>query len=354
MIVLYTFYCYVACSIVQGFFGTSISSINRVLKGRTNREKDITIRNSSLKQYFSTFLEATTISSLSTMLNDGPIPVGEREFLINGWRWHTASVIRDLDRFEKVLIESNRRGRRSDSEMTLAKERIMKSYMFVFDFNWKACMKVERELFFPWLQTLLPPSSSYLFKDVYAKHDIIKSTSGSLRKVCMSFVWDDERNYRTALGLLQELKDCALFIQNAQEKVFVPFVSAYVTKKDQEKFNNRVIRNLGLLDSQVHIVSMNEAIHGNKKEEKLFKSQIPFVARKLIPVWKKRLYLPRTKWLDGSNTYRDVIKTSSVDLEGGFIESDDNFDDDYDENGYEDSRQMQLEEKKFISKYFPE
>ena len=134
----------------------------------------------------------------------------------------------------------------------------------------------------------------------------------------------------------------------------MPFVSAYVTKKDQEKFNNRVIRNLGLLDSQVHMVSMNEAIHGNKKEEKLFRSQIPFVVRKLIPVWKKRLYLPRTKWLDGSNTYRDVIKTSSVDLEGGFIESDDNFDDDYDENGYEDSRQMQLEEKKFISKYFPE
>merc|ERR1711871_1322216 len=118
---------------------------------------------------------------------------------------------------------------------------------------------------------------------------------------------------KVALGLLNELKDCALFIQNAQEKVFVPFVSAYVTKKDQEKFNNRVIRNLGLLDSQVHIVSMNEAIHGNKKEEKLFRSQIPFVVRKLIPVWKKRLYLPRTKWLDGSNTYRDVIKTSSVD-----------------------------------------
>ena len=217
-------------------------------------------------------------------------------------------------------------------------------------------MKVERELFFPWLQTLLPSSSKYLFNDVYEKHDKIKKISGSLRNTCMSLSGNNDNNYKVALGLLNELKDCALFIQNVQEKVFVPFISAYVTKKDQEKFNNKVIRNLGLLESQVHIVSMKEAIDGNMKEEKLFKNQIPFVAQKLLPVWRKRLYMPRAKCLDSSR--HDI---ASMNLEGGFIEEDDDDADAFDTyrggDGDGDGSAysvMQTVEKEFISKYFPD
>lgn len=348
MVALYAFYVYVACSLADGFFGAVY--IDKLLKGRTKYQKDITIEDSPLRRYFSTFLDTgPVVPSLSTLLDDGPVPVGDREFLINGWRWHTASVIRDLNRFEKVLIESKRG--KTDVERTLARERIMKGYMFVFDFNWKACMKVEREIFFPWLQTLLPSSSNYLFNDVYEKHDSIKRMSSNLRNTCMNFGWDDDKSYRTALGLLRELKDCAIFIQNAQENVFVPFISAYVEKKDQEKFNNRVIRNLGLLDSQVHLVSMKEAINGNKKEENLFKNQIPYVARKLIPVWRKRLYQPRAKWLDNFKSYGQV----AWGLEGGFVGSNKSSDDTYDvQNSNDEYPTMQLEEKEFIGRYFPE
>ena len=67
--------------------------------------------------------------------------------------------------------------------------------------------------------------------------------------------------------------------------------------KDQDKFNRMVIPKLGILNSQIHLVSMAEAIQDNPKEAKLFQNQIPKMARVLIPVWKGRFYDPRTECL---------------------------------------------------------
>jgi hypothetical protein len=226
------------------------------------------------------------------LLDNGPIPVAERRFLINGWRWHTKSVIRDLNRFEKVLIDSDK-----EIQNNIVSERLNKCFAFVFDFNWKACMKVERELFFPWLQKLLPDSLDYIFVDVYKKHETIKSLTANLARQC-KVMTNDRKGYGRALALVQELKECAQFIQSVQESTFIPYIEAYVSKKEQEKFNNRVIARLGLLESQIHIVSMKEAIAGIDAEEELFRQQIPGLARSFIPVWKKRLYSPRASCLD--------------------------------------------------------
>ena len=53
--------------------------------------------------------------------------------------------------------------------------------------------------------------------------------------------------------------------------------------------------NLGLLESQIHLVSMCDAIQHDHVESKLFKKQIPKIARSVLPLWRKRLYIPRTK-----------------------------------------------------------
>ena len=45
--------------------------------------------------------------------------------------------------------------------------------------------------------------------------------------------------------------------------------------------------------------AMVEAIQDDHKELSLFKEQIPRVAQALIPVWRKRLYLPKVVCLQG-------------------------------------------------------
>lgn len=39
---------------------------------------------------------------VARLLEAGPVPPAEREFLVNGWRWHARSVLRDVGRFQAV------------------------------------------------------------------------------------------------------------------------------------------------------------------------------------------------------------------------------------------------------------
>jgi len=40
---------------------------------------------------------------IKSMIENGPIARSDRVFVIDGWRWHTKSVLRDLNRFEVKL-----------------------------------------------------------------------------------------------------------------------------------------------------------------------------------------------------------------------------------------------------------
>ena len=111
-----------------------------------------------------------------------------------------------------------------------------------------------------------------------------------------------QSDIRSIDNLLTDMMNCALKIQQAQEYVFVPYISSFISKSEQERFNRRVISRLGLLDSQIHIVSMVEAIKDEPKEMKKFKEQIPLVAQKLVPIWRKRLYRPRAECLEIQST----------------------------------------------------
>ena len=95
--------------------------------------------------------------------------------MINGWRWHTASVLRDLNRFSLILKDTENEIEKgsslSSSSLTLTSssltnkiEQINGCHKFVCDFNWKALMRVESELFFPWLTEILPVSAKPLIQ----------------------------------------------------------------------------------------------------------------------------------------------------------------------------------------------
>ena len=74
---------------------------------------------------------------------DGPIPNATRKYVIHGWRWHTMSVLRDLDRFSHMLVTKPNRSLLSNA------------YDFVITFNLGALMRVEKEIFIPWLKQML-------------------------------------------------------------------------------------------------------------------------------------------------------------------------------------------------------
>lgn len=108
---------------------------------------------------------------LRTIIDQGPVPRTDRDFLINGWRWHTKSVLRDISRFIHIIddtvvgmnLKSNKTSKKDDAMKLdkVQKERIQECFNFVMNFNWKALMRVEREIFFPWLQELLPYAAVY-------------------------------------------------------------------------------------------------------------------------------------------------------------------------------------------------
>lgn len=270
----------------------------------------------------SAFRDIVVEENLKSIIEGGPIPARERCFVINGWRWHTASVIRDLERFRIVVHahSSIKRGKRSvaDSAVAVASSsttgematvelldptstaRVLGCFQFVCGFNWKALIKVEAEIFFPWLQKLLPESAVSLMSDIIQQHSKIVGLCGKMEAQCMNLskltahdAQTELSTYRKIEDIIQDMQACALKIQSVQESVFVPYIAAFVSKSEQEVFNRMVIKRLGLFDSQVHLVSMYEAIKTIPKELRLYEEQIPSIARAVLPVWHKRLYLPK-------------------------------------------------------------
>lgn len=263
---------------------------------------------------FTSLQDSMNTDTLLKSIKDGPIPVSEREYIINGWRWHTESVIRDLNRFldvikslEFVINENNIGSDTTGLNKAVPVKRLLESYNYVCNFNMKALIKVEREIFFPWLQDLLPRSAGALMKAILDEHIALNKASASIGSICNSLERITSSPVMTASNkkeilsninriseLVNDLLTSSTRIQKCQEAVFVPYIAAYVKKGDQERFNRQVIAKLGLLDAQVHIVGMYEAIKNKPNEIKLFKAQIPKIAQAMIPVWKKRLYNPKT------------------------------------------------------------
>lgn len=167
-------------------------------------------------------------AELRTIIEQGPVPQSDRDFLINGWRWHTKSVLRDISRFSLIIDDTinrlnNKKSKNTNTSNKLQKDRIRDCHNFVMNFNWKALMRVEREIFFPWLQELLPYAAAPLVNDILAQHKKITQLSRDMSELCESLrAEDDVQHVTTTLNsishILNEAKHCALAIQTAQAK----------------------------------------------------------------------------------------------------------------------------------------
>jgi len=273
---------------------------------------------SNIRQYGRKFAisvmttDASMITDIQDAIQNGPVPSQDRKYLINGWRWHTLSVIRDLARFRVIVANA-----KLTSDIDTRRDRIqqiVKCQEFVCGFNWQGLMKIERDIFFPWLEVLLPDRATPLIRDIRAEHKeienlCIRMAEESQRMVIENNAQDADRSQQyssrlqTMDDLISQMTNSVRKIQGAQETIFVPYVASYVTSKEQEVFNRKVIRKLGLIDSQVHLVSMADALKEDRPQElPTFQAQIPRVAQLMIPVWRKRLYAPKAACLDPINT----------------------------------------------------
>lgn len=83
-----------------------------------------------------------------------------RDFKIQGWRWHTMSLIREAERLERAL-------RRRIPNTSFVKGDYQTVVDYIVDFNMRGLHKIQDNLFFPWIReqisALAPKSVSVAF-----------------------------------------------------------------------------------------------------------------------------------------------------------------------------------------------
>jgi hypothetical protein len=74
--------------------------------------------------------------------------VDSGQFHVQGWRWHTMSLVREADRLRR-LAES------SPEDLPA----LTQAVDYVVDFNMKGLHKIEKDLFFPWVRKKVQDST---------------------------------------------------------------------------------------------------------------------------------------------------------------------------------------------------
>lgn len=89
-------------------------------------------------------------------------------------------------------------------------------------------------------------------------------------------------------------------MMDIENSLLVPSIAQIVPQSEQKSFNNKVLLNLGVFESRLHLVGMYEAVQesNNKLEMDLFQQAIPSIPQMMIPRWKRKLYDPKTSVFD--------------------------------------------------------
>lgn len=224
-------------------------------------------------------------------------------FHVHGWRWHTRSLVRESGRLRNLALKS-------DLDQA---DGLKEASSYVVDFNMKGLHKIETQLFFPWIRekltTLKERELSTAFATVMDQletdqrrvaelgHAISKSAelacnpnnSATLRSEAMHILAEQSGQLEKTARSMMELEDNFL----------VPAIARVVPEAEQKSFSNKVLRNLGLMDSRLHLVGMYEAVNelDDALEKDLFEQSIPSIPQMMIPRWKRKLYEPRASML---------------------------------------------------------
>jgi hypothetical protein len=239
-------------------------------------------------------------------------------FYIQGWRWHTLSLIRDSDRLQKFansLIQKG--GQQNKSQEKL--QSLNQAVDHVIDFNLKGLQRIENDIFFPWLRQKLinedavGADAKKAFRNVIDGVDCdrkrIDEIASKIRSEVKaldnhdsnSITSEMERTFQNLAKLSNSLSEIATSVMEREDRLLVPAVVKVVPPREQKSFNNKVLRNLGIFESRCHLVGMHDAVYdssyGNKEEQSMFVEQIPSIARMMIERWRTSLYEPKAGML---------------------------------------------------------
>jgi hypothetical protein len=281
-------------------------------------------------------------------LNDTP---SLQDFHIQGWRWHTLSLIREAERFSDMA-------QRFQNKPVQEREPLIQATNYVIGFNLKGLHKIEADLFFPWMKKKLMAigvdnndgndgsthnkNLSKAFEHVMNQLETDRKLVAKLGESIVSFisllniffVYLDHlkipsdcntfcqsrfqtQNVQVAcnpeisessrsIALKSVIQDSKALVKKAQSMMdrenalLVPAIAASVPESEQKSFNTKVLSKLGLWDSRLHLCGMHEAVwsSNNKEERKLFEKAIPSIPQMMIPRWKTSLYEPESTNLD--------------------------------------------------------
>lgn len=235
---------------------------------------------------------------------------GEK-FYIQGWRWHTLSLVRDsfrLSNYAQDILQ----------DTTQAKlQALCTAAMHVINFNLKGLQRIEDDTFFPWMRQKI--SNSNLSRNTRdALEQFIDEVDVDRKKVndlaiamasCIESLVDPlsdkEEIYAATRQISQSSKAISYItksIKDREDGLIVPTLAKIVPPGEQKSFNNKVLRSLGIFESRCHLAAMHDAVHdtlyGNDEEMELFREHIPSVAKMMISRWKRNLYDPKVGVLD--------------------------------------------------------
>jgi hypothetical protein len=262
----------------------------------------------------------------------------KNQFHVQGWRWHTLSFLREAGRLQK-LAQRSVPLLQKESSTNAAGQDLYNAVDYVIGFNLQGLHRIERDLFFPWLRhhlSAVPDATlARALKDMMKELEDQRQRLETMGKSVVSdsvcgnglFIFEYMPTHRfaflqTTLATVvsnpeKSLADRSHAAQSMSQQTramvqlghtmwqleasaLVPAVARFVTESQQKSFNNRVIRQLGVWDSRLHLVGMYEAVWAlpNPHERELFAQAIPYVPRKMIPRWKRLLYDPRVQALN--------------------------------------------------------
>eukprot|EP00429_Kryptoperidinium_foliaceum_P035869 CAMPEP_0176159282 /NCGR_PEP_ID=MMETSP0120_2-20121206/81480_1 /TAXON_ID=160619 /ORGANISM="Kryptoperidinium foliaceum, Strain CCMP 1326" /LENGTH=322 /DNA_ID=CAMNT_0017496693 /DNA_START=77 /DNA_END=1041 /DNA_ORIENTATION=- len=243
---------------------------------------------------------------INEFLSDEDRKKGLKQFHVHGWRWHTASLVRESGRLCN-LAQRARRAILEGNDVESMTNALQKAADYVVGFNMKGLHRIEADLMFPWMRDKLtsaaevPQETTKAFADAMSQLESDRKKLeefGDFIKTSVNVATDaaaDNTKRSEAIGKVAEasalLQSYARSMMNVEDNFLVPAIAKLVPESEQHSFNNRVLRNLGILDSRLHLVAMYEAIEesGDVDEKALFEKAIPSIPQMMIPRWKRKL-----------------------------------------------------------------
>lgn len=225
-------------------------------------------------------------------------------FHIQGWRWHTRSLVREAGRLHQLASRTN----------VITATELKQASEYVLGFNLKGLHKIEADLFFPWMRAKLTSEAprqelraafASVMDQLESDRRMVAQLGDAISKNII-LACDVNKPESLRSGAIEDvayqssqLEGYARNMMEIENTYLVPAIAELVPEGEQMALNNKVLMNLGLLDSRLHLVGMHEAVWAtnDSTEKELFRRSIPSIPQMMIPRWKRKLYDPKTYML---------------------------------------------------------